>query len=105
MAMWVIAVVGVAPCQCFSLGREPDDVALLDFLDGAALALHPAAAGGDDQGLAQRVGVPGGAGAGLEGDARAADARRGGRLEQRIDAHGAGEIVGRPPRTAESRFA
>ena len=70
--MWVIAVVGVAPCQCFSPGREPDDVARPDFLDRAALALHPAAAGRDDQRLAQRMGVPGGARAGLEGDAGAA---------------------------------
>ena len=49
-------------------GREPDDVAGADFLDGSALALRAAAAGGDDQRLAERVGVPGGAGAGLEGD-------------------------------------
>ena len=57
-------------------GRKPDDVAGPDFLDRAALALRPAAAGGDDQGLAERMGVPGGAGAGLEGDAGAADAGR-----------------------------
>ena len=75
MAMWVMAVVGAAPCQCFSPGGEPDDVAGADFLDRAALALDPAAAGGDDQGLAQRMRVPGGARAGLERDAGAA--RRG----------------------------
>jgi hypothetical protein len=27
MAIWVIAVVGVAPWQCFLLGGHPDDVA------------------------------------------------------------------------------
>ena len=38
--------------------REPDHVAGTDFLDRSALALHATAAGGDDQGLPQRVGVP-----------------------------------------------
>ena len=50
--------------------REPDDIAGPDLLDRAALALDPAAAGRDDQRLAERMRVPGGAGAGLEGDAR-----------------------------------
>ena len=76
-------------------GREPDDVAGPDLLDRAALALRPAAAGGDDQRLAERMRVPGGARAGLEGDAGAADARRVRRLEQRIDAHRAGEPLRR----------
>ena len=31
MAMCVMAVVGVAPCQCFSLGREPDHVTAAKF--------------------------------------------------------------------------
>src|SRR5579859_563436 len=38
--------------------REQDDVAWPDFLDWAAVALHPAAAGGDNQRLTQRMGVP-----------------------------------------------
>ena len=75
--------------------REPDHVARPDFLDRAAPALRPAAAGRHDQGLAQRVRVPCRAGAGLERDAGAAHARRSGRLEQRIDAHRAGEPLGR----------
>ena len=66
--------------------REPDDVARPDFLDRAALPLHPADAGGDDQRLAERMGVPGGTRAGLERDAGAATAGRIGRLEQRVDA-------------------
>jgi hypothetical protein len=41
--------------------REPDDVAGKDIFLRAAFHLHPAAAGGDDQRLAQRMGVPGGA--------------------------------------------
>ena len=86
MATWLIAVVGVAPCQCLHAGRDPDDVAGPDLLDRAALALHPAGAGGDDQRLAQRMRVPGGAGAGLEGDDAAADARRIAALEALVDA-------------------
>jgi hypothetical protein len=41
--------------------RKPDHVAGPDFLDRAALALRPAATGGDNQGLAQRMRVPRGA--------------------------------------------
>jgi hypothetical protein len=52
--MCVMAVEAEAPCQCF--------------------ALDPAKTRGDDQRLTERV--PGGAGAGLEGDVGAADARR-----------------------------
>ena len=51
--------------------REPDHVARPDLLDRPAPALRPAAAGGDDQRLAERVRVPRRAGAGLERDARA----------------------------------
>ena len=34
-------------------------IAGTDFLDGSALALHPAATGRDDQGLPQGMAVPG----------------------------------------------
>src|SRR5260221_5286985 len=77
----------------FHAGRAPDDVAGPDFLDRAAPTLRPAKPERDDQGLAERVRVPGGTGAGLERDARAANARRLGRFEQRIHAHIAGEIL------------
>src|SRR5437868_735567 len=62
-------------------GWQPDDVAGADFFDGSAPALDPAAASGHDESLAQRVGVPGGASAGLEGNNRAGDARGVGSLE------------------------
>jgi hypothetical protein len=77
-------------------GRKPDNVTGADFLDRAALALHPAATGRHDKCLSERMRVPGRARAGLERDAGAADARRIGRLEQRVDADRAGEPFGRP---------
>ena len=95
MAIWVMAVVGGGAVPVLLARREPDHVARPDLLDRAAPRAAPAAAGRHDQGLAQRVGVPCGAGAGLEGDAGAGGARRIGRLEQRVDAHRAGEPVGR----------
>ncbi len=75
--------------------RNPHHVARPDLLPRPAPALGPAAAGDHDQGLAQRVGVPGGPGSRLEGDRGAGCARRSGGLEQRIDPHRAGEPVGR----------
>src|SRR3954452_25056475 len=74
---------------------KPDDVARPDLLDRATLVLHPAAAGSHDQGLAERMGVPGRARAGLEGDGGTANARRGTSLERRIDPYVAGEIIRR----------
>jgi hypothetical protein len=76
-------------------GREPDDIAGPDFLSGAAFALHPAAAGGHDQRLTQRMRMPGGPGARLERHARAHNARRVGRLKQRVHADRAGKILRR----------
>ena len=88
MAMWVIAVVGGRPVPVLLAGSEPDHVAGMDLLYRAALALGPAAAGRDDQRLAERMRVPGGAGAGLEGHDGAGDTRRGAALEERVDPHG-----------------
>jgi hypothetical protein len=76
--------------------REPDDVPRPDLLDRPALALRNAAAGRDNQCLPQRMRVPGRARAGLERDAGAADARRIGCLEHRVDADRAGEPFRRP---------
>src|SRR3954447_22447789 len=77
-------------------GREPDHVAGPDLLDRPAPALRAAAAGRHDQGLPQGVGVPCGPGPRLERDARAGHTRRIGRLEQRVDAYGAREILAGP---------
>src|SRR5262249_22106990 len=75
--------------------REPDHVAGPNLLDRAALALHPAAAGRDDQGLAQWMRVPRRPGTGLEGDAGTGRAGRDAGLEQGVDADRAGEPLGR----------
>src|SRR5215475_15770273 len=53
--------------------RDPHGVAGADFLYRSAPGLHPATAHEDVQRLAERVGVPGGAGARLEAHARGAD--------------------------------
>jgi len=76
------------------VGGEPNDVAGADLLDGAAEALGPAEAGGDDEGLAEGVSVPVGARAGREGDGGSLDERGFGRGEERVDADGASEPVG-----------
>src|SRR5260370_16126261 len=51
----------------FFAGLEPDHVARTDLLDRAALALRPAEPGSDDQGLAERMGVPRGGRSRFEG--------------------------------------
>jgi hypothetical protein len=76
-------------------GGKPDDVARPDFLDRTALALRPAAAERDDEGLAERMGMPGRACARLERDGGASDTRRRTTLEGRVDADGAREIIRR----------
>src|SRR5438105_13657355 len=74
---------------------EPDHVPWPNVLDGNTPALDPAAAGRHDQGLAQRVAVPGGPSARLECDTGAAHACRIGCLEQGVNAYRAGKILGR----------
>src|SRR5205085_9098502 len=75
--------------------REPDHVTRPNWLDRAAPALCQAAARRHDQGLAQRVGVPRGPSAGLERDTGAERACRSVCLEQGVNAHRAGKILGR----------
>src|ERR1035438_5747490 len=81
------------PVPVLFRGRNPDHITRPDFLDRSAQTLYPAATGGHDQGLAQRVGVPCGTGAGLEGDAGTENTRRSGRVEQRVNPHSAGKIL------------
>src|SRR5947199_10634202 len=56
--------------------RAPDDVARSNHFDRTTPALHEPAAGRDDQGLTQRMGVPCGPGAWLKRDAGSPRARR-----------------------------
>lgn len=88
-----MAVVGGGTVPVLHSGRKPHDIAGTDFFDGTAFTLHAATAGGDDEGLSQGMRVPGGAGSRLEGDAGTGSASGGGRLEQGVDAHGAGKPV------------
>src|SRR5829696_4238179 len=81
----------------FLAGSKPDDVAGMDLLPGAALDLYPAAAGRNNQSLAERMRVPGRASAGLEGDDPTPHARRPAALKPGVDPHRAGEILRRPP--------
>ena len=55
---------------------EPHDVARPKFLDRSAFALHASEARRDNQGLSERMRVPGGSCARLKRDDRAANARR-----------------------------
>ncbi len=93
IAICVIAVVGAMPVLV--PGRTPDGVPGADFHDGLAFALRPAAAGGDNQDLAQRMCMPGRTGAGLESGVSAGDARRIGRRMQRVDTDRSSEVFRR----------
>ena len=95
-AMCVTPVVAAAPCQCFSPGGIQIDVARAHLLDGSALTLNPADTGGHHEHLTDRMRVPGGTSAGLEGDAAAGHARRRGRREEHVDAHRPCEVFGGP---------
>src|SRR5215208_6591768 len=75
--------------------RDPDDVAGSDLLDRTTLVLHEAEAGEHYERLTKRMRVPRRAGAWLKGDGGAGNAPRHGCGEERIDADGAGEPVGR----------
>src|SRR5262249_8940043 len=72
-------------------GRDPDYVARLDFFNRSAPALHSAACRDHDQGLAQRVGVPGSPSARLECYASALNTRWFRRLKKWIDTNGSGK--------------
>ena len=74
MAMWVIAVVAVAPCQCFSPGgnqmMSPGRISSFGPLD-----LHPPQTRCHNEGLPQRMRMPGRAGTWLERHKGAANTR------------------------------
>ncbi len=53
MAMCVTAVVGEAPCKCFSPGANHTTSSGRNILNRAARALHPPCAGYHDQRLTQ----------------------------------------------------
>jgi hypothetical protein len=74
--------------------RKPDHITGTNLFSRATPALHKTAASRHDEGLAQGVGVPGGASAGLEGDAGGEYAGRSVCLDQGVYAYGAGEIFG-----------
>ena len=75
MAMWVIAVVDDAPCQCFSLGANQTTSPGRIFL-GSARTLSPAKSGRHDQRLTERMCVPGSARTRLERNACTSNTRR-----------------------------
>jgi hypothetical protein len=60
---------GRRPVPVLLPGRRPDHITGPEFIDRSALALNPATAGCDNQSLAERMRVPGGAGTRLECDA------------------------------------
>src|SRR5579871_837926 len=79
----------------FLARSKPDHIAGANLFDRAAGALSPAATGGDDQSLAERMGMPCRASTRFEGYAGAGDECGIRRLKQRIDPHRAGEPFGR----------
>jgi hypothetical protein len=83
-------------CPVLLAPGKPDDVGGVDSLDRATPDLRPPPAGCDDQSLTEGMGMPCRARTGCERDAGAANTRPIGRLEQRVNADRASEIVGRP---------
>lgn len=75
-------------------GGNPDHISGPDFFDRSTFLLHAAQAVLDDERLPGRMRMPGSAGAGLESDDAAGDAAGLFGLEQRVQAHGAGESFG-----------
>jgi hypothetical protein len=67
---------------------------MTNFFDRAAFVLGPAEAGGDDDGLAEGMGMPRGAGAGFERNDGSSGAGGRGWLKEWIDADCAREPIG-----------
>src|SRR3954454_16426950 len=86
------------------LRRDPDRVAGADLLDRAVPCLHPPDARDDVQRLPERMGVPGGARAGLERHPHRLDPRRLGSLDDRVLPHRPGGPFAAPaPRRDRNR--
>src|SRR5260370_24582298 len=75
---------------------EPDHITWSNVFDGTTPALDPTTGSRHDQGLAQRMAVPCGPSAGLEGDTGTTHACWIGGLKQGVKTDRAGKIVGRP---------
>jgi hypothetical protein len=88
--MCVMAVVGLAPCQCFSPGGNQITSPGRICPTGPPM-LCPAATSRDDESLTQRVGVPGCPRTRLKSGAGALNQCWIRRLKQRIDPHCASE--------------
>jgi hypothetical protein len=79
----------------FLARRKPDHIAGPDFFDGATLALHSTATGSDNEGLAQRMGMPCSSGTRFKRDRRGSCPSRIVGLKQGIDTNRAGKPVSR----------
>jgi hypothetical protein len=86
---------GRSAMPMFFAGRKPNDIAGSDFFDRATLALRPAATGADYERLSEGMRVPCRPRARFKRHAGAGNACRIRSLEQGIDAHRAGEPIGR----------
>src|SRR5262249_26327143 len=86
---------GCSAMPVFLPRRGPDHVSWMNRLDRTIPALRTAAPCRHDQGLAQRVGMPGGARTRLEGHAGGAHMCRIGCLNQRVNADRTSKILGR----------
>jgi hypothetical protein len=85
---------GRGPVPMLLARLKPHDVSRPYLFDRTPVALDPPGPAGHDQGLAERVGMPGGARTGLEGDERHADPGGLWRTVQWIDADRSGEPFG-----------
>ena len=93
--MWVIAVVGDAPCQCFSPGGiQMTSPGRISSIGPPHRCARPAP-DTHDQRLTERMRVPRRPSPRLKRDARAVDTRRRRRVQQRIDPYGSGEPLRR----------
>src|SRR5262249_51221420 len=96
---------GARAMPVFLAGRNPHGVAGPDFADWTTPALHAAQSRYNMEGLAERMGLPCGAGAGPEPPAPRPDAGRRRPFDDRALPHRPGEpIVGHPARRHRPRW-